>query len=70
VDLIPVLPRGKPVEKRWKDLRLSRRDFLMFGIGAGTVLFAMAVGKILAWIAPLKKASPQPAEDSESPTEK
>ena len=40
--------------------RQSRRDFVLFGIGAGTVIFALAVGKILAWLFPLKRQPPPP----------
>jgi serine/threonine protein kinase len=68
VDLIPAPTRGKLHAKPLHELRLSRRDFVLFGIGAGTVLFAFAVGKLLAWLFPFKK-TPAP-DDTEPPPSK
>jgi serine/threonine protein kinase len=48
-------------------LRLSRRDFLMFGIGSATVILALAVGKVLAWLFPIKKPAPPPLTDEREP---
>jgi serine/threonine protein kinase len=58
VDLVPLGAADKPPAMPWHDLRLSRRDFVLFGIGAGTVIFALLIGKILAWLFPLKKLAP------------
>jgi serine/threonine protein kinase len=50
-----VLPEksGAPAAGPW----LSRRDLLLFALGAGSVLFAIFVGWLLAW---LKKEKPAP----------
>jgi serine/threonine protein kinase len=58
VDLVPVAAGNKSSVTPWSHLRLNRRDFVLFGIGAGTVIFALLVGKILAWLFPLKKSAP------------
>jgi hypothetical protein len=68
VDLIPAPTRGKLQAKPLQELRLSRRDFALFGIGAGTVLFAFAVGRLLARLFPFKKTSA--SDDAESPPSK
>jgi eukaryotic-like serine/threonine-protein kinase len=60
VDLVPVGAVNRPPAMPRDNLRLSRRDFLFFGIGAGTVIFALAVGKVLAWLFPLKRQPPPP----------
>src|SRR5262249_29764388 len=66
VELLPV-PGPAEVEPATPRnyLRLSRRDFLMFGIGSATVIFALAVGKVLAWLFPIKKPAPPPATDEQ-----
>jgi serine/threonine protein kinase len=66
VGLIPSPARSKQRDKPKLDFRLSRRDFALFGVGAGTVLFALAVGKLLARLFPLKK----PLDDPEPSTSK
>ncbi|HEY1859331.1 MAG TPA: serine/threonine-protein kinase [Gemmataceae bacterium] len=65
VDLISTPARGAIRAKSGHDLRLSRRDFLLFGIGVATVLFALAFGKLLAWLFPFKKT---PAPDDGEPS--
>jgi hypothetical protein len=58
VDLVQVGGSKRKPAMPWDNLRLSRRDFVLFGIGAATVIFALAVGKVLAWLFPLRKPGP------------
>jgi eukaryotic-like serine/threonine-protein kinase len=68
---VELLPTPAPAEAEAgisrDHLRLRRRDFLMFGIGSATVILALAVGKVLAWLFPIKKPAPSPPSDEPEP---
>jgi serine/threonine protein kinase len=51
IELEPVAERKTP-HQPW--YRLSRRDYLMLGIGAGGVAIAILLGKLIAFLFPLK----------------
>jgi eukaryotic-like serine/threonine-protein kinase len=58
----------QPTAPPWvilKHLRLSRRDFIMFGIGMFTVALAVTIGKVLSILFPREKPSEKLPDDSE-----
>src|SRR5207249_3969226 len=51
----------KPSEQRLFSLPLTRRDLVMFGLGAGTVAVGAGIGLVAAWLAgAFKKKEPPP----------
>jgi serine/threonine protein kinase len=50
VELVPVVAPPKLADEEQDAFHLTRRDFLMLGIGAGGVLFAVFVGWLLAFL--------------------
>ena len=58
---LPPLPAApRPGEKRLFSLPLTRRDFVMFGVGDGTVAVGAGLGLLGAWLAgAFKKKEPR-----------
>ena len=64
VELVPLSPPLKPTEQPLFSLPLTRRDLVMFGVGAGTVAVGAGIGLLAAWLAgAFKKKESRPEED-------
>jgi hypothetical protein len=68
VELIAAAPANKPAPFSLSDLRLARRDFIMFAVGGATVLLALALGKVLSILYPRRKQD-SPTEQNENDLE-
>ncbi|MFL5244409.1 MAG: serine/threonine protein kinase [Gemmataceae bacterium] len=72
VELIAAAPANKLTAFSWRNLRLARRDFILFALGGATVLLALTVGKILSIYFPRRKpdSSSEPGENEPESSEK
>jgi hypothetical protein len=68
VELIAAATANKPAPFTLSDLRLARRDFIMFAVGGATVLLALALGKVLSILYPRRKQD-SPTEQNENDLE-
>ena len=62
VELVPAPPPLPPAEPRLFSLPLTRRDLVMFGIGAGTVAIGAGIGLFAAWLAGAFKKKETPPD--------
>ncbi|MBI1918150.1 MAG: serine/threonine protein kinase [Planctomycetes bacterium] len=60
VELVPLPPALKPGEQPLFSLPLTRRDLVLFGVGAATVAVGAGIGLLAAWLAgAFKKKEPR-----------
>ena len=64
IELVPLPPPLKPVVEPLFSLPLTRRDLVLFGVGAATVAVGAGIGLLAAWLAgAFKKKEPRLDED-------
>jgi serine/threonine protein kinase len=61
VELVAISTAGKPAVRR--QLRLARRDFILFGAGVGTAVLAIALGKLLSLLFPRSRPALLPDDE-------